>query len=101
MSEENSSLHQLLSLRAQENPEIIQQLQKRNEKYTSSEIQNELLEVMALGMMRQISTNIQKATFCTIVADETACVSNKEHLVIWFGVWVLLRLPEILGIAVL
>ena len=56
---------------------------------------------MALGMMRQISTNIQKATFCTIVAGETAIVANKEHLVIWFGVWVLLRLPEILGIAVL
>ena len=38
---------------------------------------------MALGMMRQImSANIQKAMFITIMADETADISNKEQLVI-------------------
>ena len=37
---------------------------------------------MALGMMRQISANIQNATFFTIMADETADVSNKEQLAI-------------------
>ena len=91
MSEENSNFHQLLNLRAQENPEIIEWLQKRDEKYTSPEIQNELLEAMALGMMWQIFPNIQNATFCTIIADqeimifwadETADVSNMEQLVI-------------------
>ena len=78
MSEENSNFHQLLKLRAQENPEIIEWLRKRDDKYTPSEIQNEILEAMALGMMRQISANIQNATFFTIMADETADVSNKE-----------------------
>ena len=34
---------------------------------------------MALSMMRQISANIQNATFFTIMADETADVSNKEQ----------------------
>ena len=57
-------------------------LGKEPEKYTSPEIQNELLEAMALGVMRQISANIQNATFCTITADETADVSNREQLVI-------------------
>ena len=33
-------------------------------------------------MMRQISANIQNATFFTIIADETAVVSSKEQLVI-------------------
>ena len=33
-------------------------------------------------MMRQISANIQNATFFTIMADEVADVSNKEQLVI-------------------
>ena len=32
--------------------------------------------------MRQISANIQKATFFTIMTDETADVSNKKQLVI-------------------
>ena len=82
MSEENSNFHQLLNLRVEEPPEIIEWLRKRDEKYTSLEIQNELLEAMALGMMRQISANIQNATFFTIIADETAVVSSKEQLVI-------------------
>ena len=79
MCEENSNFHQLLKLRAQENPEITEWLQKRDEKYTSPEIQNETLEAMALGMMRKISANIQNATFFTIMADEKADVSNKEQ----------------------
>ena len=37
---------------------------------------------MTLGMMRQISANIQSATFFTIIADEKAEVSNQEQLVI-------------------
>ena len=81
MSEENSDFHQLLKLRAQGNPEIIEWLRKRDEKYTSREIQNELLEAMALGMMQKISANIHNATFFTIMADETVDLSNKEQLV--------------------
>ena len=80
MSAENSNFHQLLKLRAQENPEIIEWLRKRDEKYTSPVpvIPNELLEAMALGMMRQMPANIQSKTFFTIMADETADVFNKE-----------------------
>ena len=81
-SEENSNFHQLLKQRSQENPEILEWLQKQGDKFTSPVIQNEMLEEMALGVLRQISTNIQNATFFTIMADETADVSNKEQLVI-------------------
>ena len=45
-------LNDMLNVRAQENPEIIEWVQKRDKKYTSPEIQNELLEAMALGMSR-------------------------------------------------
>ena len=85
MSEENSNFHYLLNVRAQENPEIIEWHRRRDEKYTSPEIQNELLEAMALGMMPQISANIQYATFFTIMADETADLSNQEQLAICIG----------------
>ena len=79
MSQENSNFHQLLNLRTKENPEIIEWLRKRYETHTSPEIQNELLEAMALGMMRQIFT---MRRFFMIMADETADVSNREQLVI-------------------
>ena len=42
---------------------------------------------MAPGMMPQISANIQNATFFTIMAGETADVSNKDQLVIYIR-WV-------------
>ena len=56
-----------------------------------------LLDAIALGMMRQISSNIQNATFFTIIADKTAYVFNKEELVILHSVgWrSVLRHPKI------
>ena len=45
-------------------------------------MQNELLEAMALGMVRQIPANIQNATLFTNMADEAEDISNKEQLII-------------------
>ena len=81
-AEENSNFQQLIKLRSQQDPEILEWLQRKSNKYTSPEIQNELLEAMALGLLRETSANIQSATFHTIMADETADISNKEQLVI-------------------
>lgn len=37
---------------------------------------------MALRILREIASNIRSSVFYTIMADETADVSNKEQLVI-------------------
>ena len=37
---------------------------------------------MARRMLREISENIQNATFFTIMADKTVDISNKEQLVV-------------------
>lgn len=42
---------------------------------------------MALGLLREIASNIKSAKFYTIMADETADISNEEQLVICFR-WV-------------
>ena len=81
-SEENSNFYQLLKLRAEETSEILDWLRRKDDKYTSPVIQNEILEAIALCMLRKISQNIQNATFFTIMADETADISNKEQLVV-------------------
>ena len=80
-AEENFNFHQLIKLRSQQDPAILEWLQRKSNKYTSPEIQNEVLEAMALGLLREISANIQSATFYTIMADETADISNKKQLV--------------------
>ena len=79
-SEENFNFYKLLKLRAEENSEILDWLRRKDDKYTSPVIQNEILEAIALCMLRKISQNIQNATFFTIMADETADISNKEQL---------------------
>eukprot|EP00112_Aurelia_sp_Birch-Aquarium-sp1_P015994 Seg3588.3 transcript_id=Seg3588.3/GoldUCD/mRNA.D3Y31 product="Zinc finger MYM-type protein 1" protein_id=Seg3588.3/GoldUCD/D3Y31 len=80
-SEADSNFYQLLQLRCDEDPSIVEWLQKKTYKFTLADIQNEMLEIMALGILREIAKNIQSAVIYTIMTDESADVSNKEQLV--------------------
>ena len=76
----NSNFHQLKLLRAEEDSEILDWLKKKQ--FMSPKIQNEMIDVLALGVLREISANIQNASIYTILADESADVSNKEQVVV-------------------
>ena len=60
---EDSNFVQLLYLRGQDDPSILHYLQKKTDKYSSHQIQNELLHVMALKVTREIASAIRPATF--------------------------------------
>ncbi len=51
-------------------------LKKKSNKYMSGEIQNEIIMIMALRVLRQIAASLHEAQFYTIMADETADVSS-------------------------
>ena len=76
----NSNFHQLMLLRPEEDTEILDWLKKIQ--FMSPKIPNEMIEVLALGVLREISANIQIASIYTILADESADVSNKEQVVV-------------------
>ena len=78
----NSNFHQLLLLRSEDDPSLKNWMMKSNEKYTSPEIQNEILQIIAWAMLRNIAKKLQAAKFFTIMADELADISNKEQLVV-------------------
>ena len=59
-------------------------LERKRFRYTFPLVQNEMLEVVALGIMREITANIQMAAIYTIMADETADISNNEQLAVCF-----------------
>lgn len=80
-SEADSNFYQLLKLRCDEDPSIAEWLQKKTFKFTSADIQNEMLKIMALRVLREIAQNIQNAAIYTIMADESSDVINKEQLV--------------------
>ena len=79
--EVNSNFIQLLKLRGEDDPCLVKWLEKKKEKYTSVDMQNEMLQAMALGILREIVENIRPHWF-SLMADETTDVSNVEQLVI-------------------
>ena len=83
----NSNFYQVLKLRASEDPRIDEWLTRKQQKYTSPEIQSEMLGIMALEIQRMIVKDIQSSEFFSIMADETADVSNAEQLATCFR-WV-------------
>ena len=85
--EENSNFIQLFKLRGEDDPKFAKWLEKKTDKYVSADIQNELLKVMGLQVLRDIATSLYSAEFYSIMVDETTDVSNKEQAVLCFR-WV-------------
>ena len=53
-AEVNSNFYQLLMLRAEEDPEVLEWIQTKQ--YMYPRIQNEMIEALALGVLRKISS---------------------------------------------
>ena len=67
---------------AKDDPCLAEWLQKKTNKYVSHDVQNELLKVMALSVLSEISDAIQESYFYCIMCDECTDASNKDQLVI-------------------
>ena len=52
----------------------------RNATYTSSVIQNQVIDVLAEQIRQKIITNVKTAKWFTVIADEVTDISNKEQL---------------------
>ena len=78
----DSNFIQLMKMSARDDPYLAEWLQKKTNKYVSHDVQNELLKVMALSVLREISDAIQESSFYSIMCDECTDASNKEQLVI-------------------
>ena len=79
-SDESANLVQLLHLRAEDKPQLLKWLEKSAQKHTSPENQNEMLELMAHGVLRKILKDINESPFLAVMVDETTDKSNKEQL---------------------
>ena len=80
--ESDSNFMQLLLLRGEDDPRVVNWIQKKTDKYTSPEMQNEMLKVMALHISRDIAASFHSTPFLTLMVDETTNESNKEQVVI-------------------
>ena len=86
--ETNSNFHQLLLLRSVEDcPGMSKFLERKQLKYTSHEVQNEFLSIMAQQVLRQVAASLQSSVYYTVMVDETTDAANKEQVVLVFR-WV-------------
>ena len=79
-SDSSANLIQLLRLRAEDKPKIVEWLDRSARKHTSPENQNEILEIMAHRVLRKILEDIHYSPFLAVMVDETTDKFNKEQL---------------------
>ena len=80
--EEDGNLMQLMQVFAEKDPSLRRWMSKKANTYLSHDMQNEIVEVMAMQVLRNIVADIQKAPFFTVMVDETTDKSNEEQAVI-------------------
>ena len=66
----DSNFMQLLHLRAIDDPNISTTLEKKSDKYTSPQIQNEILKLLSLQILRNISFEVKQAKYYSLMADD-------------------------------
>ena len=57
----------------------------RNATYTSGDIQNDILDIMAEAIRNKITANVKKAGIYSIMADETRDCSKKSSSQLWYS----------------
>jgi len=84
LEELSSNFVQLLRLQSQEckDNDVNAWLEKRTNKYTSSEVQNECLQIMAQHILCVISKDTGGSSCFSIMADECTDCSNKEQFMV-------------------
>ena len=85
-----SNFMQLISLQKATNPSLAAWMERRSHgvgKYSSPEMQNEVLKLMSLSILRSIAKDIQSSDCFTVMADECTDVANREQPAICFR-WV-------------
>ena len=83
-----SHLLQLLQLQCVDCPELSMWLSKKTDKYTSHDIQNEMLKIMALQILRHMFKSIRDSGWYANMADECTDMANKKQFTIcirWAG----------------
>ena len=81
--EADSNFSRLICLRSEDHPNLVDWIKpKKPDKYTSGDMQNEMVKVMALRVLRQIAASLQCTPFFAVMVDETTDVSNTEQVVV-------------------
>ena len=71
VEEDDSNYSQLLRLRGTDGARVLDWIKRKSDKYTSPEVQNEMLEILGKMVLRRTVADILSALFYAIMVDET------------------------------
>ena len=57
-------------------------MEKKTDKHTNNTIQNEMMKILALKILREIAKNLQDSDFYSLMSEEATEISNVSQLVI-------------------
>ena len=77
-TDDESNFIQLLKLRGKDQPLLLKWLERKEHRYTSHDIQNEIIAIMANHVVRDLVSEI-RGGFLSIIRDEYTDISDKEH----------------------
>ena len=77
--ENNSNFKILLLVLAEIDQNLNQWMKRKENVYTSPTIQNEIIKVMGVKLLRDLSHDLQRSPFLSIMVDETTDVSSREQ----------------------
>ena len=80
--ESDSNFMQTYLLRSEDDPKLLVWLNRKRDRYTSPEIQNSIIKVMGLQILREITFELNLSPFYTIMVDETTDGSDHEQCVV-------------------
>ena len=80
-TDDESNFIQLLKLWGIDQPLLLKYLERKEDTYTSHDIQNEIIATMANDVIRDLVLKI-RGGFFSIICDEYTNTSNKEQLTI-------------------
>ena len=80
-TDDESNFIQLLKQRGKDQPLLLKWLERKEDRYTSHDIQNEIIAIMANHVIRDLISEI-RGGFFSIICDEYTDISNKEQLTI-------------------
>ena len=76
----NGNLNQLINLLSKEDANLATWTKKKTDKYTSKDVQNEVLRVVGQRVLRDIVSDIRSSVFTILVAEPTD-ISTTEQVV--------------------
>ena len=72
----DSNMAQLLKIKAEQDQGLAEWLKRKDNVYTSP-IQNEMIKIMGISILRTIASTLQSTPFLTVMADETTPTKSR------------------------